>query len=83
MVSTLKSSLESRFGIYESDTSFIHVGPRFKQRWCVEENVARMTELLKQTIVNINPSSSDDNECINSPPAKKANADLFSFMPTI
>ena len=85
MISTLKSSLESRFEIYECDTSYMlssMLDPRFKQRWCVEENVARMTELLKQTVAHINPCSSDDDEFINSPPAKKAKADLFSFMPT-
>ncbi|KAJ8315996.1 hypothetical protein KUTeg_006010 [Tegillarca granosa] len=85
MISTLKHSIHSRLSVYENDDSFTIAAildPRFKLRWCENEKVTKIIDLLKEKNNQIYaPVSLDDNPV--SPPCKKVKQDdFFSFMPS-
>lgn len=84
MVSTLKSSIEKRLSVYESEESYTIASvldPRFKVRWCDEE---KLNEPL--TIVRLKASQTEIFQKNNpseeelSLPKKKPKSNFFNFM---
>lgn len=56
MISALKSSIERRLSMYESDDTYITsavLDPRFKVRWCNEEKVDELLSLVKVKAVQV------------------------------
>ena len=85
----LTQSLNKRLPYFENKETYILASvldPRFKLRWCCDDNEKpTITELLKAEVEIINSSSSVQPAIAESrttePPPKKAKS-LFSFMPS-
>ncbi|CAC5410168.1 unnamed protein product [Mytilus coruscus] len=86
MMTTLKSSIETRLTRFEEANDFILaviLDPRCKLRWSEPEEVAPYTLLPKNTTgaLDSHLGFTFDQEDGCSPPPKKLKSDFFSFMP--
>jgi len=85
LAASLNESIQTRLGQYESDEAYTMASildPRFKLRWCKENEIEKNTSLLHEKVAEITIGETSEPEVCSPPEKRGKSSDFFSFLPS-